>query len=104
MGPRSSISTDITARKRMEAEIKSAEARLLRITNAVPGVVYQCEVKDGTTRYTFVSERVQEIRGFSAQALMADGGISAAQIDEQDRERCVRGVIALVAGLHPTRR
>ncbi len=88
-----SISTDITARKRMEAEIKSAEARLLRITNAVPGVVYQCEVKDGTTRYTFVSERVQEIRGFSAQALMADGGISAAQIDEQDRERCVRGVI-----------
>lgn len=88
-----SISTDITARKRMEAEIKAAEARLLRITNAVPGVVYQCEVKDGVTRYTFVSERVMEIRGFSAQELMADGGISAAQIDEQDRERCVRGVI-----------
>lgn len=88
-----SISTDITARKRMEAEIKSAEARLLRITNAVPGVVYQCEVKDSVTRYTFVSDRVQEIRGFSAQALMADGAISAQQIDEQDRERCMRGVI-----------
>lgn len=88
-----SISTDITARKRMETEIKSAEARLLRITNAVPGVVYQCEVKNATTRYTFVSDRVQEIRGFSAQALMADGAISAQQIDEQDRERCMRGVI-----------
>jgi PAS domain S-box-containing protein len=31
------IRTDITAQKRMEATIKEAEARLLHITNAVPG-------------------------------------------------------------------
>ncbi len=87
------IRTDITARKFMDAEIKAAEARLLRITNAVPGVVYQCEVHQGQIRYTFASDRLMEIRGLDRDALLADGGISARQIVLEDRERCVQGVL-----------
>jgi PAS domain S-box-containing protein len=91
------IRTDITARKFMDAEIKAAEARLLRITNAVPGVVYQCEVSQGQTRYTFASDRLMEIRGLDRDALLADGSISARQILIEDRERCVQGVLNAAA-------
>ena len=91
------IRTDITARKLMDAEIKAAEARLLRITNAVPGVVYQCEVNQGQTRYTFASDRLMEIRGLDRDALLLDGGISARQIVLEDRERCVQGVLNAAA-------
>ena len=40
------IRTDITERKAMESKIKGAEARLRRITNTVPGVVFQWQVSD----------------------------------------------------------
>ncbi len=91
------IRTDITAQKRMEATIKDAEARLLHITNAVPGVVYQCEVGQGRTRFTFVSDRLFEIRGIEREALLADGAVSARQIVPGDRERCVQGVLGAAA-------
>ncbi|MBT9506614.1 response regulator [Rhodoferax sp.] len=88
------IRTDITARKLMEAEIKAAEARLRQIANTVPGVVYRCEVGKQKTRYTFVSDRLKEIRGLDPAALLADSSISALQIVPQDRERCVQDVLA----------
>jgi PAS domain S-box-containing protein len=81
------IRTDITARKQMQVAVALAESRVRRITDAVPGVVYQCEVGNGRIRYTFVSERLQEIRGLERDALLADGRIAAAQIIEEDRER-----------------
>ena len=95
------IRTDITAQKQMESTIRQAEERLLRITNAVPGVVYRCEVLNGRTRYTFVSERLSEIRGLNREALLADGSISAAQIVEEDRQRCVDGVLEAAAKRQP---
>lgn len=87
------IRTDITARKQMQATIAEAESRVRRITNAVPGVVFQCEVGHGRVRYTFVSERLAEIRGLDESALLADGSIAFAQIVEEDRARCFHGVL-----------
>ena len=91
------IRTDITARKFMDAKLQAAEARLLRITNAVPGVVYQCEVSQGQTRYTFVSERLMEVRGLDRDALLANGRISAEQIVPEDRKSCAQGVLQAAA-------
>ncbi|MGS0753988.1 PAS domain-containing protein [Roseateles sp. GG27B] len=89
------ISTAITERKLMEAAIKAAEGRLRHITNAVPGVLFRFEVDtaSGRSRYTFVSERLKEIRGIEPADLLEDGAICARQIVEQDRERCVQGVL-----------
>lgn len=95
------IRTDITARKMMEVAINAAEARLRHITNALPGVVYQCEVGHGQTRYTFVSDRLSEIRGLDREALLADGRISAQQVVPEDRDRCVQGVLAAAARRAP---
>ncbi|MCV2362837.1 PAS domain-containing protein [Paucibacter sp. DJ1R-11] len=99
------IRTEITERKSMEAAIKAAEARLRHITNTVPGVVYRCRVnvRTGQTHFTFVSDRLKEVRGLEPAALLADGRISAAQIAPEYRERCVQGVLQAAAQRGPWR-
>jgi PAS domain S-box-containing protein len=89
------IRTEITERKLMEAAMKAAEVRMRHITNTVPGVLFECEVNPHTAqaRYTFVSERLREVRGLDPTALMADGSLSGQQIVPDDRDRCVQGVL-----------
>jgi PAS domain S-box-containing protein len=88
------IRTDITARKQMQVAVADAESRVRRITNAVPGVVYQSEVSQDSFRYTFVSERLKEIRGLDPADLLADGEVAAQQIIEPDRARFRSEVLA----------
>jgi PAS domain S-box-containing protein len=90
------ICTDITARKVMQATMAQTKERLRRITNAVPGVVFQCEVGAGRVRFTFLSDRLQEIRGLDREALMADGRLAFAQVLESHRERLFAEV--MIAG------
>jgi two-component system sensor histidine kinase/response regulator len=87
------IRTDITARKLMEAEIMAGEARLRAITNAVPGVVYKCEVAQGKIRFTFLSDRLTEIMGLDKAALLSDGRLSVRQMVSEDRKRCAQGAL-----------
>jgi two-component system sensor histidine kinase/response regulator len=95
------IRTDITARKLMEVAIKATEVRLRHITNAVPGVVYQCEVGHGQIRYTFVSDRLGEIRGLEREALLADGRLPALQIVLEEREWYLQSVFGAAARREP---
>ena len=88
-----SISTDITGRKRMEDQIKAAETRLLRIANAVPGVVYQCRIKADVVEFAFVSDRVTEVRALEPIALLADGDLAFRQIDPEERDRVHREIL-----------
>lgn len=88
------IRTDITERKHMEATIQAAEARLRRITNTVPGVVFQWHVGAHTLKYTFVSDRIEEIRGITREALLADANLARRQILDEDRQRVIEGVQA----------
>jgi len=87
------IRTDITARKAMQAAMSQTEERLRRITNAVPGVVFQCQVGAGGIRYTFLSDRLKEIRGLERDALMRNGRLSFEQIPEPDRTRFLSEVM-----------
>jgi len=88
------IRTDITARKAMQAAMAQTEERLRRITNAVPGVVFQCQVDAHGIRYTFLSDRLREIRGLDREALLNDGRLAFAQVPEPERSRCIAEVIA----------
>ena len=87
------IRTDITERKRMEGSIKAAEARLRHITNTVPGVVFQWHVGTNTLKFTFVSDRVEELRGISREEVLRDAGLTTDQILEEDRHRVIKGVL-----------
>ena len=79
------IRTDITERKRMESTIKAAEARLRRITNTVPGVVFQWQVAAHYNKFTFVSPRVFEILGLTSTAVLQDSVVVFQQMLESDR-------------------
>ncbi len=87
------IRTDITERKATETKIKGAEARLRRITNTVPGVVFQWQVSDAYYKFNFVSERLEEVLGISPAALLADASLTTRQIVSEDYERVVNGVL-----------
>jgi PAS domain S-box-containing protein len=80
------IRTDITERKQMESNIKAAEARLRRITNTVPGAVFQWQAGADYDRFTFVSPRVQQVLGLGVQALRDDATLIMGQVLEADRE------------------
>ncbi|MFG6467204.1 ATP-binding protein [Roseateles sp. BYS87W] len=83
------IRTDITARKALEASIQQAEARLRRITNAVPGAVYQVEVSPETLtfRFTFVSETVRHLMGLQPEHVLSDTDAMLDLILPEDRSR-----------------
>ena len=87
------IRTDITQRKRMEASMKAAEARLRHITNTVPGVVFQCHVSPDDYKFTFISERVREVLGFTPEQLKTEPTLAALQILDEDRDRSLAGVL-----------
>jgi len=87
------IRTDITQRKRMEASVKAAEARLRHITNTVPGVVFQCHVSPDVYRFTFVSERVREVLGLTPEQLKTEPTLAALQILDEDRDRSLAGIL-----------
>ncbi|WP_187292281.1 response regulator [Candidatus Symbiobacter mobilis] len=86
------IRTDITERKTMERAIASAEARLRRIAHAVPAAVFQCEIDATGVRFTFLSERLRDIRGLDPEALMADSQLIFEQVLPEDRQ-CYAAVL-----------
>ncbi len=86
------IRTDITERKQMESNIKAAEARLRRITNTVPGAVFQWQAGDGYDKFTFVSPRVLQVLGLGIQALKDDASLTMQQVLESDRETIRAGL------------
>ncbi|WP_310387744.1 PAS domain-containing protein [Roseateles sp.] len=89
------IRTEITERKTMEAAVKAGEARLRHITNTVPGVLYRCQVNltSNQIRFSYVSDRLKEIRGLEPADLLADGHLAMAQIAPEFRQRCIRGML-----------
>ena len=80
------IRTDITQRKQMESNILAAEARLRRITNTVPGVVFQWRVRGDEYKFTFVSPRVHQVLGLTIDAVMNDPSLVIRQIVQEDRK------------------
>ena len=86
------IRTDITERKQMESSIKAAEARLRRITNTVPGAVFQWQAGADYDKFTFVSPRVQQVLGLGVQALRDDATLVMKQVLDSDRAAIVEGL------------
>ncbi len=77
--------TDISSRKRMEVILLAAQARLRHITNTVPGAIFQVQIGPQSHRYTFVSERVQEVRALAVDALLHTPTLALQQVVEEDR-------------------
>ncbi len=79
------ISTDITERRRIEEALLQSERRLQRVTDAVPGAVFQhLRLPDGEERFTFLSRGVKELCGVEAQELIEDMSKAWAMVLPED--------------------
>jgi len=87
------IRTNITAAKLLDKKMTDAETRIRRITNAVPAVVFQCEIGQGQVRFTYVSDRLSEVCGLSAEALLEDGHLPFLQMTDEGREQRFNDVL-----------
>jgi PAS domain S-box-containing protein len=70
-----------------------SEASVRELVSLVPCVIYRLVMEpDGRRRFTFISERVQELYGVSAADVMADSVVLTECIHPADRERVAREV------------
>jgi len=90
------IRTDITERKAMESTVKAAEVRLRRITNTVPGVVFQLQIAAGSYTFSYVSPRVHEVLGLTSSLVRSQPRLIVRQILAADRHAVLRGVMDAV--------
>jgi PAS domain S-box-containing protein len=97
------IRTDITAAKLLDEKKVAAEARIRHITNAVPAVVFQCEVGQGQVCFTYVSERLNEVCGLEVAALLANGNLAFMQIADEGREPCFQALLLAAQSRLPWR-
>jgi two-component system, cell cycle sensor histidine kinase and response regulator CckA len=93
---------DITEQQLAQQAIEESEQQLQHITSAVPGVVYQYVVGPGAEcRFTFMSERAQDLFGVSAGDILADSSSWWAMVDPEDHETATRAFRAPAAMLQP---
>lgn len=79
---------DITDRIRMEAERSQAVEMIRQLNSRVPGAIFQLKVSpDGERRFTYISERVEEIYGVPAEEFLRDPGLAENFVLPRDRER-----------------
>ncbi|HEV8598905.1 MAG TPA: PAS domain S-box protein [Gemmatimonadales bacterium] len=94
--------SDITEQQLAQQAIQESEQQLQHITSAVPGVVYQYVVGPGAEcRFTFMSERAQDLFGVSAADILADPSCWWAMVDPEDHEAATRAFRPPVTMLEP---
>jgi PAS domain S-box-containing protein len=94
--PRRMVGTqvDITDARERERAGALAAARLERIAQHVPGVLYQFELSaEYAPRFVYVSERSLPLLGLTPAELLADSVALLDRIDEGDRDAVVASII-----------
>lgn len=80
------VRTDVTAEKVSESLISEAYHRIERITDHIPGAVFQCrQHQDGSYATVFASPQVQQILGISPEALVNDFSLWTQSITENKK-------------------
>ena len=99
---------DATVRKRTEQALEESRLRndriqndLLDLSNTLPLALFQIESDlAGNSRYSFISARVQQVMGISADDLLADPALFLASIVAEDALKLRTLVRAAEARLH----
>ncbi|MFE4105165.1 CBS domain-containing protein [Almyronema epifaneia] len=87
------IATDVSDRKRVEAELQAEEFRLRCLTNAIPGAVYQYRRSPtGEQSLLYMSQGVAEIYEVSLAQVQANTQVIADRIPPEDRSRLLSAI------------
>jgi diguanylate cyclase (GGDEF)-like protein/PAS domain S-box-containing protein len=81
---------DITELKRVEEDLREAEARYRTLVERVPPIIYIQRLREGETAAydtTYMSPRVEDLLGYPPGRFVADPGFWDSLIYSEDRER-----------------
>ena len=100
---------DLSERKTMQTEksralqeLRESETRIARITDAIPGAVYQFRLgPEGKESFPFVSRGVLKLLGFSPEDIQAGRVDTWSLVSAEDRGRVVRSVQISARDLTP---
>jgi PAS domain S-box-containing protein len=82
------ISTeDITAQKESERIIVNSQQRVEDLINSIDGIVWECDAE--TFKLTFISKKVEDILGYTAEEWAADHEFWENHIHPEDKEMCI---------------
>ncbi len=79
------MTLDIAERKRLESDLRAAEARYRLLVERVPAVVYVMEASR-EPKALYVSPQIERMLGFAPQDWLADPGMWIRQLDPADRD------------------
>ncbi|MGQ9603120.1 MAG: PAS domain-containing protein [bacterium] len=82
---------DVTSERKMEAALKRSEEKYRLVSENIPVAVYSTR-GDPSEGCLFVSERVQEITGYSGSEFIIDPGLWSHIIHPEDKERVTSSV------------
>ncbi len=86
--------TDITEQRRNEQAASQAAARLERIAQHVPGVLYQFELDAALTpRFPYLSEQARTLLGLDPALAAVNAAALMALIDEADRDAVTASIV-----------
>lgn len=95
------VGIDVTARKRVEAQLKSSEEKFRTLVANIPSAVYRCNHDDSRT-ITHVNNFIEKIAGYSNWDLIDSRNLAFADlIVEEDRERVLESIRKGVASRQP---
>ena len=78
---------NITDRKKYEEKLKEREELLQKLTNHVPGVIYQYRFyPDGSSRFPYASKGINEIYEVTPAEVLNDGSVFFERIHKDDLE------------------
>lgn len=84
----SAVDVDEKGRRRLSESERALFERYSQFANNLPGVLFQFQMNaDGRMSFPYISERVIDLCGCSAEAVMADANAIFHLIDPTDRER-----------------
>jgi len=78
------------------ASLQTSEARLRSIAQNIPGAIFQFSNHEGQWTIDYMSDRVSELTGFSAEEFMADLGRFISAIHPDDRDGYIESVSRVV--------
>lgn len=93
--------TDVSQLKQAELENQSLRERLQFLLAASPGIIYSCTV-DGHFRYTFISDTVQTLLGYTAVEWLATPNMWVTNLHPDDAPHALNCLMPLLANNHHT--
>lgn len=97
-----SVQVDVTERRRMEQELRKAQARTQSMIEALPGAVYEFHrADDGHRSFRFFSQGLRDVCGIDADRALADPESLFRQVLPEDLQALNESIIDSARRLSP---